>query len=318
MATTSISVTTLRDPLIRTADNSVLKFTEKVMFTTSNLLNITQTDTTQTNTTQTNATNLNTTQTDTTNLNTTQTNTNKLDMTQFKYQQYDTDGKIRHSFKIQEQYSCVIDSVAYDNLVKLLKSPIAHRKNEAYINSGLTGYGKIFNRYIKNVKFGDRLNYALSEKKIGPNKYYTYRAESDENLTKTEWPFTVYEIGINYGTGKKYPCVNFVIKVHGTSSVPLEFSSYESCRKTFKEKSFEFNIHIYPTKENIEDKKTFADVVETLLTNARARDFNCTSNDNIGVYLNSTDVNQTKQVGVKTYTNNWYTIPQAIVAEKKE
>ena len=82
-----------------------------------------------------------------------------------------------------------------------------------------------------------------------------------------------YTVNGHCASGEKYPCVNFVIKVHGTSSVPDEFSSYEKCLKTFKEKSFEFNIHIKSTKKNIEDKKTFASVVDTVLTNARARNF---------------------------------------------
>ena len=127
-------------------------------------------------------------------------------------------------------------------------------------------------------------------------------------MTNTEWPFTVYEIGINCASGK--PCVNFVIKVHGTSSVPVKFSSYENCRKTFKEKSFEFNIHIKSTETIIENQTTFADVVETVLTNARARVFNFTSNDNIDVYLNLTDENQIKKVGKTLYRKDKYTIPK--------
>ena len=57
---------------------------------------------------------------------------------------------------------------------------------------------------------------------------YKYLAESGENLTNKKWPFTVYEIGINYFPDTKYLCVNFVIKVHGTPSVPDEISEDKS------------------------------------------------------------------------------------------
>ena len=184
--------------------------------------------------------------------------------TQFKYEQYNTDGTIRHSLKIQEQYSCEIHGIAHKKLVELLKSPITNNKTVSDIDSGLTDSGEIFEGYITNVKFGDRLKYAILKKKketeTGQKIYYTYRAEIDESLTNTEWPFKVYEIGINCASGKS--CVNFVIKVHGTSPAPVEFSSYENCLKTFKDKSFEFNIHIKSTETT---KTIFANVVKTVL-----------------------------------------------------
>ena len=259
------------EPRLLKAGEEIIKIAEKVMFDTSNQTNITQ----------------------------------------VKYQQYDTDGTIRHSLKIQEQYSCEIHGIAYKNLVKLLESPISVAETVSGINSGLTGDGKIFNGYIKNVKFGDRLKYAILKKetKTGPKIYYTYRAESDKFLTNTEWPFTVYEIGINYASGKEKSCVNFVIKVHGTFPAPLKFSSYENCLKTFN--CLEFNIHIKSAKRNIEDQNTFASVVDTVLTNASARNFNCTSFLNDVKTLQYIQDDTLKVSSPKTFLpeNYKYTVP---------
>ena len=193
----------------------------------------------------------------------------------FVYKQLNTVGGEVISTRVEEEYSCTLETKTFQDLVKLMKSPI---RNEAASSKVSAAFDKsVLSLFVESVVFGHRLTHNISKKIQRPDTY-AYRATYSGPLNGQK-NIKIYEVGLNYGASKNI--INFCLKV--CDNGVEEFSSYEWCAKTFKKESYYFNIHI----EASDFPPTFTETVKKVLSTINLRKFTSLSNK-LDMKLNDT------------------------------
>ena len=154
------------------------------------------------------------------------------------FRQYDLLGGQRDSFRLEERFGLRILDKDFKKLVTVMKSIKNDRKIEEIFDD------TVLKKYILKAELGDRVKGAIANN-MNP-LHYTYRA--DYKLpTKLKEKYN-FKVGLNLGTREENSVVvdddniNFCIKVSKKKCPTIE--SMEHCRKSFREESFEFNIHL--------------------------------------------------------------------------
>ena len=179
----------------------------------------------------------------------------------FVYRQLNTVGREVISTRVEEEYSCTLGTKTFQDLVKLMKSPIEQNATSSAVSVAFDN--SVLSQFVKSVVFGHRLTYNISKKTQYPDTY-AYRATYSGPLNGQK-NIKIYEVGLNYGASKNL--INFCLKV--CDNGVEEFSSYEWCAKTFKKESYYFNIHI----EASDFPPTFTETVKKVLSTINLRKF---------------------------------------------